>query len=494
MKTMIGAAALAITIAMGAVAQDVQDRRSILKEFENAFVELSEDVRPSVVEISAEGIVPSQNREETDPFFRFFNRPRPEGDDTPAPPRPAPRPAPTATASGFIYDTQGHIVTNNHVVEDASRLTVTLWDGEEREAVVVGQDPGADLAVIKIDPTGLDLKPVRLGDADTLKVGQFAIAMGSPNGLTGSFSYGHITGLGRERLDLPDPKLRFQSFIQTDAAINLGNSGGPLCNIDGEVIGVNVAIVFRANSIGFAIPVDRVKDVVPQLIASGKVVRGWLGVSILDLKMAAAGAEQDLEDYLDAYDLPDDSGTFVQGLSPDGPAERAGLLEDDVIRKIDDMHVEDPTHLINTISDMSPGVTATIGVWRKGKAVDIKVVIGEFPGLVAAQFGRDYFGMHVTDLDLGPDELESLGLQDEPTNYVIVEVIEDSPADEAGVRRGDVVLEIAHKDTTDLQDFKRVLEQEGRPGKTLLMRVLNLRQGANERKVYVKIPDDYELN
>ena len=490
MKTLSGLTWIALICAAGLVSQPVHAQRSILKEFETAFVELSEDVRPSVVEISAESSFSAEDTNGLNELFRFFGRPLP--DDHPEPDSRF-RPQPTATASGFVYDVLGHIVTNNHVVRNSERLTVTLADGQERRAEVVGQDPDADLAVIKIDPEGLDLKPVRLGTSGTLKVGQFAIAMGSPSGLTGSFSYGHVTGLGRESLQLPDT-LRFQNFIQTDAAINLGNSGGPLCNIDGEVIGVNVAIVFRANSIGFAIPIDRVKKVVPQLIASGRVIRGWLGVTIDDIKTAAVRADQELEDYMDAYDLPDKLGTLVQGLTPDGPAERAGLQMDDVIRELNGGDVEDPTDLINSISDLAPGTVATLGIWRKGKPVELEVKIGEFPGLDAARYGRDYFGMYVTALRLTLKGLEHFGVEEEPADFKIAEVKPDSPADKAGIKVDDIVLEVALTDITTLEEFKQVMEEEGQPGATLLMRVQRLRPGAEPRKVYLKIPDDYEMN
>ncbi|MDK1020227.1 MAG: trypsin-like peptidase domain-containing protein [Candidatus Hydrogenedentes bacterium] len=490
MKTLTGLSWITLICAAGLLHQTAQAQRSILKEFENAFVELSEDVRPSVVEISAESSFPAIDMDQLNDWRRFFGRPLP--DDHPEPDNRS-LPRSTATASGFIYDTLGHIVTNNHVVKDSERLTVTLWDGQKREAEVIGQDPDADLAVIKIDPEGLDLKPVRLGTSSTLKVGQFAIAMGSPNGLTGSFSYGHVTGLGRESLRLPDI-LRFQNFIQTDAAINLGNSGGPLCNIDGEVIGVNVAIVFRANSIGFAIPIDRVKEVVPQLIASGKVIRGWLGVRIYDIENAAMRADQELEDYMDAYGLPDKFGTLIQGLTPDGPAERAGLQEDDVIRELNGGEVVGPTDLINSVSALEPGTVATLGIWRKGKAMELKITIGEFPGITAATYGRDYFGMYVTALKLTPQALEQLGVDEEPTDFKIAEVEPDSPADKAGIKVDDIVLEVALTDITTLEDFKQVLKEEGQPGRTLLMRVQRLRPGVEPRKVYLKIPDDYEIN
>ena len=486
MNMSVRAGGLVLVLALGTVLQAAHAQRSILREFEQAFVDLSEAVRPSVVEISAKGKLSSQDQRRLNDWFKNFGLPGPDGEETPGMPHPLP--TPSATASGFIYDAQGHIVTNNHVVRNAEQLTVKLWNGEEREAEVVGQDPDADLAVIKIDPTGLDLRPVRLGDSKVLKVGQFAIAMGSPSGLTGSFSYGHVTGLGR---DLPrelDEELRFQKFIQTDAAINLGNSGGPLCNIDGEVIGVNVAIVYRANSIGFAIPIDRVKEVVPQLIARGKMIRGWLGVSILDLEDAASEARQELEDFLDAFNLPDKHGTAVQQLTPDGPAEQAGLQQDDVIREINGGRIESSSDLINTVSDMEPGTVATVGVWRKGGTLELEVTIGEFPGMDLATYGRDYLGMYVTKMD--PRVRKRLNFEGEPSDFFVDKIIEGSPAQEAGIKRYDAILEIAHKDATKLENLKRVLREDAQPGKTLLVRVLGIDK-EEPRKVYLKVPEDF---
>lgn len=458
----------------------------VVRELEQAFIDVSTKVRPSVVEISSEGKL--SGRPGMGDLFRNFGLPHPElgpeGDKNRAPQR-----RPVSTGSGFIFDTLGHIITNNHVVEDATKLTVQLWDGVELEAVVVGTDPSADIAVIKIDPQGLDLRPLTLGDSDKLRVGQFAIAIGSPRGQTGSLSFGHLSALGREQLVLPG-ELRFQHFIQTDAAINLGNSGGPLCNIEGEVIGVNIAIVFGANSIGFAIPVNRVKKIVPQLIDSGKVVRGWLGVSIQDVPMAAARENQEVTDFLDAYSLPDEAGAFVQAVTADGPAEKSGLISEDVIRKIDGDEITDTTDLINMISDIPPGAEAVLDVWRDGKAIEVTVLIGEFPGMTAARYGRDYLGIHVTPFT--EDMAARMRLENAPSSFIVAEVIEDSPADKAGIERGHFILEVAHKAVRDIDAFKKLLKENAKPGKTVLFRVKTVK-GQLEKK-FLKVPEDFSLN
>lgn len=477
-RTYIPAFFAALAFALPAVAIS-----PLLKEFEDAFIRLGAEVRPCVVEIASEGIAPGDEKGMLDELFRFFGNPGPNERG------PRRRRAPQSTGSGFVYDTLGHIITNSHVVENAKKLTVKLWDGTKREAILIGKDPSADIAVVKIDPTGLDLVVAKIGHSGDLKVGQFAIAMGSPRGLSGSLSFGHISALGRERLSLPDPNLRFQNFIQTDAAINLGNSGGPLCNIDGEVIGVNIAIVFGANSIGFAIPIDRVREIVPQLIATGKVVRGWLGVAIIDVEAAAQREEQELEDYLDAFGLPDGRGAYVHDVTPDGPAEASGLQSEDVIRKIDGLVVENTIDLINRISATQPGIKVTLEVWREGEAQDISVTLDEFPDMPTARYGRALLGMRVVELSDGIRQ--RLGLDDDLQGVVVAQVVPGSAAAEADVRAGDVVTKVAHKQVDDIDRFKGLLEDNAVAGKTLLLRVIRGNDEPDSK--FIKVPEDFVL-
>lgn len=486
MKTLVRVGLIAV-IAVSMTPAEAQ--RTLLKKFEDEFVSLSEELSPSVVEIATTSSRPHRNSSRLDEMFRFFGLPRPDGEEEEPEPDPEPRSFPSATGTGFFIDAQGHIVTNNHVVENTDSITVLMSNGDELEAVLVGEDPGADIAVIKVDPTGHDIRPMRLGDSDGVKVGQFAIAVGSARGQTGSVSYGHISGLGRENLDLPE-QLRFQSFIQTDAAINLGNSGGPLCNIDGEVVGVNVAIVYDANSIGFAIPINRVKKIVPQLISDGSVTRGWLGVQIQDIETVARVDGVDLLDFIEANMLSDDEGSYVRSVTKDGPAEHAGLQGDDVIVRINDHKILSTTDLINYVSDLAPGDPATIDIVRKGERVQLDIVVGRFPGLLVAKYGKPYLGMHVEDLELTEEMLERLEMEEQPSDFYIVEVVEGSPADEAGVMSQDIVLEVAHQEVKSLEEFKQTLVEKVRSGKTLLLRVQQ--PGAEARKVYVKVPEDYD--
>jgi len=339
----------------------------MLQEMERAFVKLAEEIRPFVVCIEVTGPEPEDmlrlQSPDVEEFFKYFNIPVPEGR------RKSPRVRrPNALGSGFIYDKEGHIITNNHVVDKAEELLVRMWDGEEYKAEVIGTDPDTDLAIIKID-ADRDLPVARLGDSGALKVGQLAIAVGSPHSLDGSFSFGHITALGRKELYLPN--LRFEDFVQTDAAINLGNSGGPLCNIDGEVIGINIAIAAGEN-LGFAIPSNTAREVIPQLISEGKVVRGYLGVEITDVAQAAQQMDlPDASDLVEALGLPDEKGAYVHVVTPGTPAEKAGLQDDDVIRMVNGKSIDGAEGLVRAITNIDPGASVMLEVWRQGKPMEI---------------------------------------------------------------------------------------------------------------------------
>lgn len=430
----------------------------ILQEVEQAFIRLGEEVRPSVVNIEVRGrvtLVPGGPRDVDvyEDLFKFFGIP-PEG-------RSRRFQRPPAQGSGLVYDPQGHIITSNHVVKEAGEITVRLWDGDKYKAEIVGADPDTDLAVIKID-ADRDLPVAKLGDSDLLRVGQFAIAMGSPQGLEGTLSFGHISALGRESFQLRQTKgLRFQNLIQTDAAINLGNSGGPLCNIDGEVIGINVAIIsgYGAESLGFAIPINTVKKTVPTLIAEGKVTRGFLGVFI-----------DNASDYQDEIGLPDGNGAFVQNVLEDTPAERAGLKPYDAIRKVDDNIVKDASDLMTKISDYAPGTEVTLEVWRDGKLLKIDVSLSEDQGdTVVASLEENVLGMRVQALTR--DMAKAMGLGSGTQGVVVKDVEPGSPADETGIRHGDVILEIAKREVTDVREFRRLIQEYGKPGSSVLVRI-----------------------
>jgi serine protease Do len=404
-------------------------------------------------------------------IYRFFGQPAPEGQRM----RQMPVPRSLGTGSGFIYDKQGHIVTNNHVIEGAETITVRLWNHKEYEARVVGSDPESDLAVIKIEAQE-DLPVALLGDSDALKVGQFAIAIGSARGLEGSVSFGHVSALGRENLpDLRVQGLTFQNLIQTDAAINMGNSGGPLCNLNGEVIGINVALVLGANRIGFSIPINTAKRAVPELISQGRVARGYLGVAIDDAK-----------EFAESVGLPDESGAFVKRVQEDTPAARAGMEVYDVIRKVNDAEIDGAQDLVNTIASFPPETVVKLEVWRNGAAIPLDVKL-DVRNLVAAarETSHEALGMRIEELT--PDLLQRLDLSPDTKGVVISGVKPGSPAEEARLMPGDVILELDRKAVKDLAACMGVIAETAQPGKHLLVKFL---RGSEESDVTViRIPN-----
>ena len=469
---LIPAMALSVLFAGGAYALS-----PVLKEMEDGFIKLHEELRPCVVNIDSKGAGSREGEIDVEHFnelFKFFGVPFPEER---GPNMPRMRPQRTATGSGFIYDKEGRIITNNHVVEGAEEITVKLSNGKEYPAKVIGTDSDTDIAVIQIEPEG-DLPVARLGDSDKLRVGQFAIAVGSPRGFEGSFSFGHISALGRDELSLPG--LRFQNFIQTDAAINLGNSGGPLCDLDGEVIGINIAIVYGANSLGFAIPINTAKDIVPSLISSGKVVRGYLGVGITNV-----------HPFVEGVGLPDEKGAFVKNVQSGTPAERAGIKPYDVIRKVDGAPVENAADLVRKISSVAPGSKVEIEVWRDKAPVQIEVKLDEYAGnLRAALRGKEVLGLRVQNLT--PDVIERLKLKGDVTGVVVTDVEPGSAAEAAGLNPGDVITEVAQKKVANTDDFHRAIKENAVPGKSLLIGYM--RGGGEQDITVIKVPKDADLN
>lgn len=427
----------------------------ILKEMEDAFIRLGEEVRPCVVNIDAEGTTTSHRSIDMGDVFKFFDLKGPKD----APKRNQMRTK--ATGSGFIYDKEGHIITNNHVVADTDELTVRLWNGNEYKAKVVGTDPETDLAIIKIDADE-DLPIAQLGNSDNIKVGQFAIAIGSPRSFEGSLSFGHISALGRESLRLPG--MVFQNFIQTDAAINLGNSGGPLCNLDGEVIGINVAILYGAESIGFAIPVNQLKLVIEPLISEGKVTRGFLGVAVYDASL-----------FADALELPDSKGAFVNEVIKNLPAEDAGILYNDVIRKVNGETVENRNDLISKVSQYLPDTEVNLEVWRDGEPIMIKVLLKARPPLSAQLADTEEDESNVLGVQVAPltrEVSKRMGFDSDIEGVIVSDVELNSAAEDASISVGDVITEVARNKVTDVAEFRDLMKEYAIPGKSILIRVL----------------------
>ncbi|MBX7257075.1 MAG: trypsin-like peptidase domain-containing protein [Candidatus Hydrogenedentes bacterium] len=453
----------------------------VLREIEDAFIRIGEQVRPCVVNIDSEQPTEPVSEDQMkglEDFFRQFGIPMPEQ-------MPRRMPRSVASGSGFIIDKEGHILTNNHVVEGAKNIKVRLSTGKVYDAEIVGLDSDTDIAVIKITPEG-DLPIAELGDSSQIRVGQFAIAVGNPRGLEGTVSFGHVSALGRESLGLPS--IRFQDFIQTDAAINLGNSGGPLCDIEGRVIGINTAIFYGAESLGFAIPINMAKEIVPQLLSKGKVTRGFLGVDISDVEDVAkeAGAES-VEDFIGLMGLPDAKGAYVRGAHPNSPAERAGVKSEDVIREVNGAPVENSKDLVAKISAFAPGADVKIGLFRDKKMMDVSVQLTEYAGSVEkARLGGDILGMRLEELS--QMIIKQHGFDENTKGVLVTDVLPDSPAERCDIAPGDVITEVAQQAVASMAEFRSALKANATPGKSVLLRVL--RPGERSMPKVIKIPDE----
>jgi len=430
----------------------------ILEEVEKRFIEIHEKVGCSVVNIERESQISAVpvNREE---LFKQFGLPIPEEKETPSLPQKEQKQKVTGTGSGFVYSKDGYIITNNHVIEDADKITVKTVSGKKYPAKVIGADSESDLAVIKIEPEE-ELIPVVLGDSDQLKVGQFVAAIGSARGLEGSVSFGHISALGRENLrELQLQGLTFQHLIQTDAGINLGNSGGPLTNIRGEVIGINVALMLGANRIGFAIPINTAKQVIPQLIQGGKVVRGYLGVAVTDV-----------ERYGEALNLPNSYGAFVKRVQEGTPAEKAGIKIYDVILKVNEHEIQSAQDLVNTVSSYTPGTSVILEIWRDENKISLPIVLGERNFQVAQKTKENVSFLGMTFMDLDNRSREKLDLAPDTKGVLIENVETGSPAEEAGLFPGDIILEIQRKTVSSVKDLLAILPNLVNTGKPIMIR------------------------
>jgi serine protease Do len=423
----------------------------------NSFADLAEQTSPGVVNISTKKTVVGHSIEEFFPFpFREPFGGAPQGRERTVP----------SLGSGFVISEDGYIVTNNHVIEDVDSITVRLNDGTEYPAEVVGRDPKTDLALIRAE-TDDKLFALPLGDSESVRPGEWVVAIGNPFGLEHTVTAGIVSAKHRDI----DHGL-YDDYIQTDAAINPGNSGGPLLNLSGEVIGINTAINPRANTIGFAVPVNMAKQILPQLQAKGSVTRGWLGVVI----------QQITPEIAEAFDLEDTKGALVSKVVPDGPAADAGIQQRDVIREFDGQPVDDFDDLPRIVAVTPVDKKVPVVVIRDGKRKTLKPVIAALdePELTqlakATPKGASAFGMRVQDLT--PEIADQLGVDD--TEGVVVSSVDPSgPAREAGIRRGDVIVEVdkeSVKDAEQLQDHLAEAEERA---------LLLIRRG--ESQLYVPI-------
>ncbi|MCS6297516.1 MAG: Do family serine endopeptidase [Nitrospira sp.] len=407
----------------------------LLEELQTVITDLAETAKPSVVSIFP---IPATGRSRDGSGDRV--------------------PSSTGSGSGVIIDPVGHIITNNHVVGDATEVEVRLSDKSKLFAQVIGKDPDTDLAVLKIT-TDHPLPAAHFGDSSSVKVGQWVLAVGNPFGLDRTVTLGVVSGIGRENINLS----RYENFIQTDASINPGNSGGPLFDLRGDIIGINTAIINFAQGIGFAIPSNMAKQVMHQLIAKGKVVRAWLGVGLQPLT----------PDLANKFGVEENEGVLVNEVFERDPAALAGIKPGDVITKVDGALVDTPNKLSRLVAALDPGSTTRVEVVRDGKRINLQVALSERRDTVVTaslpQSRTDLkLGIDVQDLTAGLAEKFRLN---ESRGVLISKVDAGSLAQAEGLREGDLIKEVNRVDTGTVGEFTIAVAKVKR-GDTILLRVL----------------------
>ncbi|MGO9012415.1 MAG: DegQ family serine endoprotease [Bryobacteraceae bacterium] len=426
----------------------------------DTFAPVVKKVLPAVVNVSSAkmvktpaGMIPGN----MDPFFRQFF-----GDDNGVPfgfngqmPREQRE---QGVGSGVIVSPDGYILTNNHVVDGATDVRVTLADKREFKARVVGTDPKTDLAVLKVDAT--DLPTVVIGNSDKVQVGDYALAVGDPFGLGSTVTMGIISAKGRGNLGIED----YEDFIQTDAPINPGNSGGALVNDRGELIGINTAILTHSDGnqgIGFAIPVNVVRNVTDQILRNGRVIRAYLGVM----------SEEVTPELAKAFHEKEVGGALVADVTPDGPASRAGIEKGDIILAVNDKPVADSAQLRMTISLMQPGTEVSVKLLRDGAGREVSARLAELPTETAkagSQPGAPQTGMEgVSVEDMTAQTAHQLGLAPGTTGVVVTAVDPSSQAAVNGLRRGDVIVEVNRKPVRNSAEYEQALKHS--TSETLLL-------------------------
>ncbi len=467
--------------------QYAQDNNSVAnyekKEIDNDFVEqlnsaftnAANNALPSVVTISTTQLIKTNNYTNPllDDFFRdFFGIPY----------NPGPRKA-HALGSGVIVDKKGYILTNNHVVEHADSIKVTLFDGTEIEAKLIGKSKDFDIAVLKVDYK--NLQPIKIGDSDKLKIGEWVLAIGSPfsKSLRHTVTQGIISAKGRNPIFGNYDK--FENYIQTSAAINPGNSGGALINLKGELIGINTAIVSSSGGnqgIGFAIPINTAMKVMHDLIDKGYVVRPWLGVKIGDITPALA----------EALNLKSQNGAFVQSVVDKSPADKAGIKEKDVIVKIDDQKIENSFQLKNIIGSKNPGDKVSLTIIRNGKTIKLDVKLEEMnkDEVLASDSDAikpeiiEQLGIKVSNIT--PSLKQRYGLENDEKGVVIINVDPRSIGASTGLREGDVIKEIGNMEIKNIKDYRRAIAKL-KKGKAYIFLI---KRGSDSFYIGIKIPED----
>jgi serine protease Do len=430
---------------------------------------LVDSVKAAVVNVDVTSRVEREENAE-DPFGELFGRG----------PRRDRRDVRQGAGSGFVIDPRGYILTNNHVVEGAFNIRVRFPDGRAAlEAEVLGRDPLTDIALIKLKSPPANLPVLKLGDSDAMKVGDWVVAIGNPFGLASSVSAGILSAKAREI-----GATTYDDFLQTDAAINPGNSGGPLFNLRGEVIGMNTAIVSGGAGIGFAVPSNLAKAIIPQLEKNGSVTRGYIGVKLQSLTPELAKA----------LSVPSESGALINDVTKGSPGEKAGLKPDDVVVSLDGKKIESSSALSRAVALRNPGSTVALGIYRSGKPQEVKVqltsrdpsvdkVAGMNPGRGEKDETNKRIGLTIQSID--PRTAAANGLPSK--GAMITDVQPGSPASEAQLAPGMVVLEAGGKKIGSADDFSRVLK-EAKPGSTVLLRVRLPTREENTRLAALTIP------
>lgn len=419
----------------------------------NTFAPVVKKVLPAVVSVSSSKMVKTGfggqgdqgEQGEMDPLFRQFFGQMPGRQNVPSQRRAE------GLGSGVIVSPEGYILTNNHVVDGATEVRVTLNDRREFKARVVGTDPKTDVAVLKIDAP--NLQPIVIGDSDRLQVGDYVLAMGNPFGLGKTVTMGIVSAMGRGNLGIED----YENFIQTDASINPGNSGGALVNDRGELVGINTAILSHGSEgnqgIGFAVPVSVARNVMDQILKNGRVTRAYLGVMAQEVTPAIARA----------FHEPEVRGALVGDVTPDSPAQKAGLQKGDIIMEINGKPVNDGAQLRMNISLMEPGTTVAVKVLREGAARDFSVRLAELPAeqaKVEKNSESTQSAMEGVSVEnVNARTARQLGLPATAAGVVVTEVDPSSRAATSGLQRGDVIQEVNHQAVTNTSDFERALSR-----------------------------------
>ena len=480
-------ASLILLLFMTPFSAFAEDKSSIdtLRQMGRAFADIAEKASPAVVSIRAERTVTQQyytmpdwpfgdgfspfDDDFFDRFFRQHSRPRRS-------PKREQKSVQTAQASGFIISPDGYILTNNHLVGEVDKVLVKVVGHEETEAEVVGTDVGTDVAVVKID--GNDLPYLRLADSDKLKVGEWVIAIGNPFGLSHTVTAGIVSAKGRSIFN-PE-ELEYQDFIQTDAAINRGNSGGPLINLDGKVVGINTAIIGPGGNIGIgmAIPINLAKHVQQQLIDTGKAVLGYLGIYMAELTAELA----------EGLGLAGDAkGVAVSQVTEDSPAEEAGIKHNDVIVEFEGEPVENPGEFRNRVAMLKPGTKVKLVVLRDGKRKTFTIKLGERPseGKIAAAKSQAIEKLGLTVQNLTDDLAERLGYEG-LTGVMVTQVEPGSQAQRKGIKAGMLIMEVNRQGVANTKEFDKAVEKAGEDRTILLL----ITDGRYARYVILKLPKE----